>query len=227
MKKVLLLILGCAGMASASNIPITPGTGGNIIHTETQGGAENQVVEMVGPNGSTVTVISGNLQTTALNVVAVSSTSVPAAVADGSTRTLEGTNIGQALVTGVPWGIIQSTYSTQITTANIVGQIGIGSESVLVSSPTQGNYTYFCGCTFNNPVSSGTVILESPFSTVASRFPISLQAAPSSPQGIWPGCTNPFYRSASNSNTYIFVKNTTPANTSMVVDMRCIYYQAP
>lgn len=61
MKKLLFLILTVSASAFA-DIAVTPGSG-KTVHTETLGGVENQIVELVGAGGaSTATVVGGFLQ---------------------------------------------------------------------------------------------------------------------------------------------------------------------
>jgi hypothetical protein len=154
----------------------------------------------------------------------VTSTTIPTAQIDGKMIYAAGTNIGQALVTGVPWGIIKTTYSVIISSTQAPSIANFG-EAVLVSSAGANTYTYLCGCVFTNTTATaGSVFIESPAGAVADRIPIGLPAS-NVPSGLFPGCTNPFFRSAANSTTYIY--QTVSASAAQLINMYCTYYQGP
>lgn len=254
MKKIVLVFMMIVAPSFAADVIVTPGVG-KTVHTDTAGGVEYQYIKIAdGTTGgvssatvssiglrvdlATTTIVGSTVALTASQTVGnssgtvamqlglnVSSTSVPTPTyTDGKIMIWTGTPLGQALVTGVPFGITISSYGTGVTTMTAVS--ATGSEGVLFSTPTAigSTFTYICGCEFANTVSTGTVIIESPTNTIASRFPIGLQASPT-PQGFWPGCTNPFYRSAPFSNIYIYVKGTSAV--PLIADFRCLAYQGP
>lgn len=155
------------------------------------------------------------------NGLRASSTTIPTAVSDGQNIYQAGTNIGQALVTGIPYGLTLSTYTIAITTS----QVGNGAtgESVLISSGGASKYTYLCGCTVVNSSTTNTaIILESPQGSPANRYPLAAQANYVQ-SGVWPGCENPFFRSAPNSNIDIFQLAANP----MSIFLQCQYYVGP
>lgn len=160
----------------------------------------------------------------------VSSTTIPTVVNDGAAVPPIGTNIGQLAVTGVPYGVILSTYMVGISSAQTGagdGSVpGLKGETVLISSGgTTNGYTYLCGCVFVSTgatTSVGGIFLQSPAASNKGIFPFPLSATIS--PTIWPGCTNPFFRSEWNSNIYIYQ---TVFTGNEQVTGRCQYYQGP
>lgn len=156
-------------------------------------------------------VIAGNPVPTGLFV---SSTSLPTAQPDGDVIYHAGTNIGQALITGVPFGLIRTSTATLTTTT---------SEIVLISSAAANTYTYLCGCVITNTSATNASVKfrqQGPSATEANNI---LIGAPANfvPAGIWQGCTNPFMRSAPASN--ITVQGSASVTS---LEVRCQYYQA-
>ena len=132
-----------------------------------------------------------------------------------------GTNIGQGLVTGVPFGLVQSTYAIGI--ASITTPTS--AEGVLVSSAGAATYTYLCGCVFTNTTATnGTVFIQSPGGSTTNLIAIGVPAN-DVPAGLWPGCENPFFRSPPNSSIYLYQNVSTTANQAIYA--RCNYYQGP
>jgi len=161
----------------------------------------------------------------------VTSTTIPTVTNDGNPVAHAGTNIGQALVTGIPYGVILSTYTLGISSSQTgagAGDTGSGShgEVVLVSSGgTTNGFTYLCGCVFistGSATANGGIFLQSPAGSTTNVMPFPLTATTT--PTIWPGCMNPFYRSQWNSNIYIY-QNVFVGNEA--VYGRCQYYQGP
>lgn len=154
--------------------------------------------------------------------VRVTSSTIPTAASDGQTIYQAATNIGQQLVTGVPFGITLSTYTTNIASATV--GTGTTGEMVLISSGGAATYAYLCGCVFTNTTATnGAVVIESPKGNVSNRITIGIPAN-YVPSGIWPGCTNPLFRSLPNADIAIYQ---TIASTSQSVYGQCRYYLGP
>lgn len=125
-------------------------------------------------------------------------TTWPTATTSGQRVNQGMSNVGQILVTGVPQGIVSFTTKTVTTT-----------EEVLLSSAGASTFTYLCGCIVTNTSATNTYITlrnTGPTQTSVNSLPIG---APANyiPTGIWPGCANPFYKSASNANITIQAAN--------------------
>ena len=200
MKKILFASLFLPSLAWSSFQPVTGST-----------------INIQGSAASGATTIGNPVQIG----VKVTSTTIPTAVIDGQEIYQAGTNIGQQLVTGIPWGLISSTYSATMSSSTYVGA-SLG--SVLVSSAGASTYAYLCGCIFTNTTATnGAVIITSPPDSTTNRLTIGIPAN-YIPTGIWGGCTNPFFRSGSNSTIGI-VQNI--ATSNQAVFMSCIYYKGP
>lgn len=147
----------------------------------------------------------------------VSSTTLSLGLTQGATTSAYYTSIGQALMTGIPYHITSSTYSVNVSS-------NINTELVIISSATAPNYIYLCGCVFNNSSATNSfVTLYQSSSTVAGRDAITIGTpANDVPVGIWPGCTNPFFRSLVGGQITIKANAIVTSTT-----MRCQYYSGP
>ena len=157
--------------------------------------------------------------------VEVSSSSIPAGTANGNMQTVMGDTYGRIAVTGMPYGVISSTYGTAVSSA-IYG--ATGANPVLVSSAGANLYTYLCGCVFTNTTATaGKITIASPVNAVTATAQASVLSlgipASNVPSGIWPGCSEPFFRSALNSSIS-FIQNI--AASVQAVNTYCQYFQA-
>lgn len=155
--------------------------------------------------------VSGNPLPQALFV---SSTSVPTTRNDTQAAYWTGTNIGQGLVTGVPWGLI--TVTTAIITTDTT-------ERVLIASAAANTYTYLCGCVITNTSAINATVTLRRRGPAADVKNITI-GAPANfiPAGIWPGCTNPFFRSEPASN--ITIQGSASISS---LEVRCQSYVGP
>lgn len=202
------------------------GANGNLQGASVNASSSVYVFDVSSPNvqGLAVSgaIIAGNPVPSG---VFVSSSSLPGVQSDGDVIYNAGTNIGQQLVTGVPWGVTFSTYAAWITSATTnTNDAAPGAESVLVSSPPASQYTYLCGCVFTNTTATnGAVVIESPYGQTTNRMAIGVPAN-YVPSGTMPGCMNPFFRSAASAKIWIYQ---TVASSNQNVYMKCNYYQGP
>lgn len=146
----------------------------------------------------------------------VTSTTIPTAASDGQTIYQASSNIGQALVTGMPGGLV--LYTTATLTTNTA-------ETVLISSAGAATYNYLCGCIVTNTsATNASIKLRRAGSTTPVEAGNILIGAPANfvPAGIWPGCTDPFMRSLANSNITV-----TGSASVTSLEVRCQYYQGP
>lgn len=166
--------------------------------------------------GSTVGVVSTGLSTFVGGGV-VSSMTLTTGLTQGTTTPAYFTSIGQELMTGVPYQITSSTFSLNVSSQNT-------NEFIIVSSAAQPNYNYLCGCVFNNSSATNSfVTLYQSSSTVIGVDAIQIGTpANDVPTGLWPGCTNPFFRSQKGGQITL---KASAAVTS--TSMRCQYYSAP
>lgn len=176
-------------------------------------------------NGATIT---GNPLAPGVDVA---SSSIPSGVANGKIAYQMGDSFGRVAVTGMPYGVIFSTYMVQIS-SSLYG-IQNQKDAVLVSSAGANLYTYLCGCVFTNTTATnGKVILASPVNAVSNSTSYAVGTAESHymtigipanyvPTGIWPGCSQPFFRSALNTSISIIQ---TVATSVQNVDVYCNYF---
>lgn len=202
--------------------PTTTTITGGVNINNLAAGSTVYVVNVTTVAGSAAvgSAIAGNPIPFALQVT---SATLPTVRASGTAIYGAGSTWGQTFVAGVPEDVKFSTYSTTISSAT-TGTVGGSGEQVLVSSPPANFYTYLCGCVFTNTTATnGAVHIESPTGTATSRMSIGVPAN-YVPTGVWPGCTNPFYRSAVASNIYIYQS---VASSTQAIYMRCSYYTGP
>lgn len=150
--------------------------------------------------------------------VSVASTSLSAGLTQGTTTPLYGTNVGQLLVTGVPYQVMATTFSLNVTAQ-------AATDQVIISSPSAQSYNYVCGCAFNNSSATNAfVTLYQTTSAVNSGFDAMQIGVPANDvnAGVWPGCTNPFFRSKMGGQ--ITLKASATATSTA---MRCLYYVGP
>lgn len=165
--------------------------------------------------GSTVGIVNGG-KAIAIGGL-VSSMTITTGLTDGATTQGYFSSIGQALTTGVPYQVTSSTFSVNVSSQNT-------NEFIIISSATAPNYNYLCGCVFNNSSATNSfVTLYQSSSTVIGVDAIQIGTpANDVPTGIWPGCTNPFFRSKAAGQ--ITLKASAAVSST---SMRCQYYSAP
>lgn len=132
---------------------------------------------------------------------------------------------GRLLVTGVPWGMIQSSYSAIISSA-IYGTSG--PTGVLISSTGANTSAYICGCTFTNSAATGAMLrLASPVSaTTTSSTQMRMEIGSGVnfvPVVIPHNCEQPFFRSAPNTSVSLITTGT----AVMTGSVYCTWYVAP
>lgn len=175
------------------------------------------------------TVTNGTVATSMNPMLAgirVTSTTIPVAQNDLNINYVGGSNIGQVLVTGMPWGLVLSTYSIFMSSSGMATN-GVGG-SVLVSSPAANTRTYLCGCTFTNTTATpNEAVFTSPPGVVGGIVKTHFIGIPASfvPSGYRHDCVNPFFASAIASNIGIYQSQTAGGNAA--IHYACTYYQAP
>lgn len=181
------------------------GVGGSYVVTGSSVGVSGTAAVGVAPLGNPVH--------TGLKVT---STTIPTAQIDGTMISVAGSNIGQLLTTGIPYGLIVSTFNSNISAAT--------TEAILISSPAASTYSYLCGCLFNNSSATNNYVTIFASSSTPTTNDFMQIGTPANdiPAGLWPGCMNPFFRSKSGGQVTIRA-NAAVTSTSM----RCVYYQGP
>lgn len=159
--------------------------------------------------------------------VRVTSTTVPTAASDGQEIYQASDNMGRTLVSGMPWGVISSTYSTVMSSNGVLGGNFIGGQ-ILVSSAGASTRTYLCGCTFTNTTATtNEAVIMSPPGLIGAITKTHLIGIPASfvPSGYRHDCGNPFFASAINSNIGIYQSQT--AGATAAIHYACSYFQGP
>lgn len=176
------------GASGIMKVALTDGSGNSITSAASalavlasQSGAwaiTNTTIAVVSPTGQYLNTAEE---------ITVTSTTIPVAAAQGSTLTLRGDSVGRTLVTGMPYGVISTTWSVNVST-------GTG-EILLISSPTAPSRIFMCGCILKNNSTTNTgITIYDKTGTVNSNAAFPLGAPANYVNGgIWPGCSQPFF----------------------------------
>lgn len=164
--------------------------------------------------------------------VDVASSTIPTGTSDGTIKYLMGDSSGRIATTGMPYSVTFSTYLITIA-SSVYGPAG--QQPILVSSAGANLYTYLCGCIFTNTTATAAnLTLSSPVGAAtnsksyavgtAEQHTMNIGAGVSNtPVVIWPGCQQPFFRSALNSTISIIHSVNTG---SLAINAFCQYYNA-
>lgn len=186
-------------------ITANAGTGSFYVGTSTVG--------IMTPSGTSIMDFS----TSAVAGLLTSSTAFQTATNQGQIGQANGSSIGQIMVTGVPYQMVSATTSVNVSSQT-------GTEFIIISSASASQYTYLCGCVFNNSSATNSFLTLYQTSSTVSGVDFMQIGTPANdiPVGVWPGCTDPFFRSKVGGQITLKA-NATVSSTAM----RCIYYQAP
>lgn len=219
---------GSAAVPIGSTIAITNAVGSQITVVST--GVPITIAAPVVVTGSTVGIVgtaplvvtgstigivspSGTYLLTAQEVIATSVT-LPTAAASASSMTMRADSLGRTMVTGMPYGVISTTWSINIST-------GTG-EILMISSPTAPTRTFLCGCVFKStsPTNTGVTLYDKTAVNANAAFAIGIPGNYAVSM-IWPGCSQPFFWSSAGSQ--ITMKADVSATATQ---MFCQYYQS-
>lgn len=149
--------------------------------------------------------------------------------ANGNILYATGDTLGRIATTGVPWGMIQSSYSAVISTA-IYGTGG--PTGVLISSPGANTSAYLCGCILSNTTATGALVrFASPVNataiTTTSRVMdawVTANTGASTQIGF--DCSTPIFKSSPNTSTSLISVTATGA-VPLAASVYCMWYVAP